>query len=210
MNRQQLGLWGTFAFATLAVVGMFVQVYLIGGYIFGETGWLSTHKDLGKLVHLFYVLTFVAALVGAWPNWRSTGWPFALAAVGTVQAFLAGRGDIDDGSNAAAARVPRGARPDRLRDRAHDRVAHLEDAPGHGLDRDGRKHVTATRPAARGRAQAARRWRRCLTTSTTRPSESAIPSASSSPRNVWFSNVFPPKYPSSAAYDAQMQPAATS
>ena len=38
---------------------MLVQVYLIGGYIFGETGWLSTHKDLGKLVHLFYVLTFV-------------------------------------------------------------------------------------------------------------------------------------------------------
>ena len=101
MNRQQLGLWGTFAFATLAVVGMLVQVYLIGGYIFGETGWLSTHKDLGKLVHLFYVLTFVAALVGAWPNWRRTGWPFALAAIGTVQAFLAGRGDINDGSNAA-------------------------------------------------------------------------------------------------------------
>ena len=97
MNRQQLGLWGTFAFATLAVVGMLVQVYLIGGYIFGETGWLSTHKDLGKLVHLFYVLTFVAALVGAWPNWRQTGWPFALAAIGTVQAFLAAAADIEKG-----------------------------------------------------------------------------------------------------------------
>jgi hypothetical protein len=101
MNRQRLGLWGTFAFATLAVIGMLVQVYLIGGYIFGGgNDWLDAHKNLGKVVHLFYVLTFVAALVGAWPNWRRTGWPFALAAVGTVQAFLAGRGHID-GSNAA-------------------------------------------------------------------------------------------------------------
>jgi hypothetical protein len=94
MDRQRLGLWGTFVFATLAVVGMLVQVYLIGGFIFGETDWLDAHKDLGKLVHLFYVLTFVSALVGAWPNWRSTTWPFALAAVGTVQAFLAGGGNV--------------------------------------------------------------------------------------------------------------------
>ena len=94
MDRRRLGLWGTFAFAALAAVGMVIQVYLIGGFIFGESGWLDTHKDLGKVVHLFYVLTFLSALVGAWPNWRSTGWPFALAALGTVQAFLAGGGDI--------------------------------------------------------------------------------------------------------------------
>jgi hypothetical protein len=100
MDRQRIGLWGTFIFATLAVVGMLVQVYLIGGYLFGEEGWLDTHKDLGKLVHLFYVLTFVAALVGAWPNWRKTGWPFALAALGTVQAFLAGGGNAG-GDNGA-------------------------------------------------------------------------------------------------------------
>jgi len=91
MNRQRLGLWGTFAFATLAVIGMLVQVYLIGGFLFGEgDGWLDAHRNLGKIVHLFYVLTFVSALVAAWPEWRKTGWPFALAALGTVQAFLAG------------------------------------------------------------------------------------------------------------------------
>jgi hypothetical protein len=96
MDRQRIGLWGTFVFAALTVIGMLIQVYLIGGYIFGESGWLDTHKNVGKLVHLFYVLTFVAALVGAWPNWRRTGWPFALAAIGTVQAFLAGRGAINN------------------------------------------------------------------------------------------------------------------
>jgi hypothetical protein len=101
MDRTRIGLWGTFVFAALAVVGMLVQVYLIGGFIFGEgSGWLDAHKDLGMLVHLFYVLTFVAALVGAWPNWRSTGWPFGLAVLGTIQAFLAGGGNVggDDGA----------------------------------------------------------------------------------------------------------------
>ena len=100
MGRQRIGLWGTFIFAALAVVGMLVQVYLIGGFIFGESGWLDTHKDLGMLVHLFYVLTFVAALVAFWPNWRATGWPFALAVLGTIQAFLAGGGNVggDDGA----------------------------------------------------------------------------------------------------------------
>jgi hypothetical protein len=94
MDRQRLGLWGTFIFATLAVIGMGVQVYLIGGFIFGENGWLDTHKDLGMVVHLFYVLTFLSALVGLWPNWRGTLWPFALAVIGSFQAFLAGGGDV--------------------------------------------------------------------------------------------------------------------
>jgi hypothetical protein len=110
MDRQRIGLWGTFVFAALAAVGMAVQVYLIGGFIFGENGWLDTHKDLGKLVHLFYILTFLSALLGAWPNWRSVTWPFALAVLGSIQAFLAGGGNVggEDGALHAfhAALVP--------------------------------------------------------------------------------------------------------
>ena len=100
MDRQRIGLWGTFVFAALAVIGMGVQVYLIGGFIFGQNGWLDTHKDLGMLVHLFYILTFLSALLAAWPNWRATGWAFALAVVGSIQAFLAGGGDVG-GDNGA-------------------------------------------------------------------------------------------------------------
>jgi hypothetical protein len=100
MDRQRIGLWGTFIFAALAVIGMGIQVYLIGGFIFGETGWLDTHKDLGMLVHLFYILTFLSALLAAWPNWRATTWPFALAVIGSLQAFLAGGGDVG-GDNGA-------------------------------------------------------------------------------------------------------------
>jgi hypothetical protein len=100
MDRQRLGLWGTVIFASLAAIGMAIQVYLIAGFIFGETGWLDTHKDLGKAVHLTYILTFISALVAAWPNWRATLWPFVLAVLGSVQAFLAGGGDVG-GDNAA-------------------------------------------------------------------------------------------------------------
>jgi hypothetical protein len=100
MDRQRIGLWGTLIFAGLAVIGMVIQVYLIAGFLFGETGWVDTHRDFGKLTHGFYVLTFLAALVGLWPNWRATAWPFLLALIGSVQAFLAGGGEAD-GDNAA-------------------------------------------------------------------------------------------------------------
>jgi hypothetical protein len=94
MDRQRLGLWGTTIFAALAAIGVLIQVYLIAGFLFGETGWVDTHKDLGKVfVHPMYILTFLAALVGAWPNWRLALWPFVLAVLGSIQAFLAG-GDM--------------------------------------------------------------------------------------------------------------------
>jgi hypothetical protein len=100
MDRQRIGLWGMFIFAALSVIGMGLQVYLIAGFIFGENGWLDTHKDLGMLVHLFYILTFLSALLAAWPNWRATGLAFSLAVIGSIQAFLAGGGDVG-GDNAA-------------------------------------------------------------------------------------------------------------
>jgi hypothetical protein len=93
ISRRRIGLWATIAFALLSAVGMFVQVYLIAGVLFGEA-WLELHKDLGKLVHLGYLLTFVAALVAAATDWRWLLWPFVLAVLGSTQAFLAGEFDV--------------------------------------------------------------------------------------------------------------------
>jgi hypothetical protein len=90
MDRQRVGLWATLLFAAASAVGVLFQVFFIGAFIFGEGDALEIHKDLGKVVHLCYVLTFVSALVAVWPEWRSAAWPFVLAVVGTVQAFLAG------------------------------------------------------------------------------------------------------------------------
>jgi hypothetical protein len=92
VDRQRLGTWGVFLFAAAAAAGVLFQVFFIGAYIFGEADALEIHKNVGKLVHLCYILTFVASLIGAWPNWRRTAWPFALAVLGTIQAFLAGGG----------------------------------------------------------------------------------------------------------------------
>ena len=57
----------------MSVIGMFVQVYLIAGVLFGED-WLQLHRDLGKLVHLGYLLTFGAALVASAPDRRCSRW----------------------------------------------------------------------------------------------------------------------------------------
>ena len=99
MDRHRIGLWGTVIFAGASVVGIIVQLYLIGGVVFGEgAGWLDAHKDFGKLVHLAYILTFLSALVAAWPRWRLALWPFVLAVIGSIQAFLAYGGDVGGGN----------------------------------------------------------------------------------------------------------------
>jgi asparagine N-glycosylation enzyme membrane subunit Stt3 len=81
--------WIHLGLATLVVVGVFVQVYLIGAYLFGAgTGALDAHRDAGFTVHALEVLVLVAALVAWLPRpqlWLS----LALALVGTAQIALA-------------------------------------------------------------------------------------------------------------------------
>ncbi|MDQ3121005.1 MAG: hypothetical protein M3Q59_00540 [Actinomycetota bacterium] len=99
MSRQRIGLWGTVIFAGASVVGVMVQLYLIGGYLFDpDDAWLDAHKAFGMIVHLAYILTFVFAIVAAWPKWRLALWPFVLAVIGSIQAFLAGGGDVGGGN----------------------------------------------------------------------------------------------------------------
>ena len=81
--------WVHLALSIAIVLGVFVQVYLIGAYIFGAgQGVLDAHKTTGYTVHGFEVLVFVAALV-AWLPWRDLGLSLLLAVIGTVQVALA-------------------------------------------------------------------------------------------------------------------------
>lgn len=81
--------WAHLALALAVVVGVFVQVYLIGAYIFGAgQGALDAHKTAGWTVHGFEMLVFVAALV-AWLPWVDLVLSLLLAVVGTVQVSLA-------------------------------------------------------------------------------------------------------------------------
>jgi hypothetical protein len=81
--------WAHLALTLAIVLGVFVQVYLIGAYIFGAgQGALDAHKTAGFTVHGFEVLVFVAALI-AWLPRRDLVLSLLLAVVGTVQVTLA-------------------------------------------------------------------------------------------------------------------------
>jgi hypothetical protein len=82
--------WLHLALALLIVVGVFLQVYLIGAYIFGAgQGALEVHESVGFTVHGFEVLIFFAAIV-AWLPRTDLGLSFLLMALGTAQIALAG------------------------------------------------------------------------------------------------------------------------
>lgn len=71
------------------VLGVFAQVYLIGGYIFGAgKGALDAHESVGFAVHGLEVLVLIAALV-AWLARADLILSLLLALVGTVQIALA-------------------------------------------------------------------------------------------------------------------------
>jgi hypothetical protein len=82
--------WAHLGLAVLIVAGVFVQVYLIGAYIFGAgTEALDAHRSVGFTVHGFEVLILVAALV-AWLPRADLGLSLLMAVGGTVQLALSG------------------------------------------------------------------------------------------------------------------------
>lgn len=90
LRRVRVGVrWVHMLLALAVVAGVFVQVYLIGAYIFGAgQSALDAHKSAGWTVHGFELLVFVAALV-AWLPWADLGLSLLLAVIGTVQVALA-------------------------------------------------------------------------------------------------------------------------
>jgi hypothetical protein len=81
--------WLHLALALAIVLGVFVQVYLIGAFIFGAgQSALDAHKTAGFTAHGLEVLIVIAALV-AWLPWRDLGLSLLLSVIGTVQVALA-------------------------------------------------------------------------------------------------------------------------
>ena len=53
--------------ASAEVVALvFLQVYLIAAYIFGDSGVLNSHVTVGRIVVVLELLVLVTALVGWW------------------------------------------------------------------------------------------------------------------------------------------------
>ena len=90
-QRSQRGAaWVHLALALAIAFGVFLQVYLIGAYIFGAGGdALDAHVDVGFTVHSLEVLLLLVALV-AWLPRADVGLSLLMALLGTTQIALAG------------------------------------------------------------------------------------------------------------------------
>ena len=81
--------WLNLAFASAIVVGVFVQVYLIGSYIFGAgQGALDAHRAVGFTLQGPELFVLLTALI-AWLPRIDLLLSLLVAVVGFVQAFLA-------------------------------------------------------------------------------------------------------------------------
>ena len=81
--------WLHLALALAIGLGVFLQVYLIGAYIFGAgSDALDAHKSVGFTVHGLEVLLFLVALV-AWLPRADVGLSLLMALLGTTQIALA-------------------------------------------------------------------------------------------------------------------------
>ena len=81
--------WLHLALALAIALGVFLQVYLIGAYIFGAgSEALDAHTSVGFTVHGLEVLVFLVALV-AWLPRADVGLSLLMALLGTTQIALA-------------------------------------------------------------------------------------------------------------------------
>ena len=88
--RNRAATWVNLVFASLVIVGVFVQVYLIASYAMGAgEDALDAHGFVGGvIVHGSEVFVFLSALVAFWKNWKWIAVCFGLPVLGTIQIFL--------------------------------------------------------------------------------------------------------------------------
>ena len=78
------------AAAATAVVGLiFVQLYLIGEYVYGDVSALQTHESVGKAVPFIELLVFLTALAGWWSSRIQVGLSLAFFLLGGIQVSFA-------------------------------------------------------------------------------------------------------------------------
>jgi hypothetical protein len=81
--------WLHLALALAIALGVFLQVYLIGAYIFGAgSAALDAHTNVGFTLHGLEVLLLLVALV-AWLPRSDVGLSLLMALLGTTQIALA-------------------------------------------------------------------------------------------------------------------------
>ena len=88
--RNRAATWVNLVFASIIVIGVFVQAYLIASYAMGAgEDALDMHGFVGGIViHGSEALVFISALVAFWGMWRWILVNLGLLVLGTVQIFL--------------------------------------------------------------------------------------------------------------------------
>jgi hypothetical protein len=89
--RSRAFVWINLVFASIVVIGVFLQVYFIASYFSGAgEGALDAHSFVGGvIVHGSELLVFLSALAAFWGAWKWIGFNFLLFLFGTIQIFLA-------------------------------------------------------------------------------------------------------------------------
>jgi hypothetical protein len=88
--KNRIATWVHFVFASIVVIGVFLQVYFIASYFSGAgEGALDAHAFMGGvIVHASELLVLISSLVAFWGIWKWIGWSALLFVLGTVQIFL--------------------------------------------------------------------------------------------------------------------------
>ena len=88
--RNRVATWLNLVFASIVVIGVFVQAYLIASYAMGAgDSALDAHGFIGfAVIHGSELLVFLTAIVAFWRMWRWIAVNFGLFVLGTVQIFL--------------------------------------------------------------------------------------------------------------------------
>ena len=88
--RNRVATWLNLVFASIIVIGVFVQAYLIASYAMGAgKDALDAHGLVGGLfIHASELLVFLTALAAFWGWWRWILVNLGLFVLGTVQIFL--------------------------------------------------------------------------------------------------------------------------
>jgi hypothetical protein len=89
--RNRIATWVNFVFASIVVIGVFLQAYFIAAYASGAgEGALDAHGFTGGLiVHGSELIVLISGLVAFWGAWKLVGMSALLFVFGTVQVFLA-------------------------------------------------------------------------------------------------------------------------
>lgn len=88
--RNRAATWVNLVFASIIVIGVFVQAYLIASFAMGAgDSALDAHGFVGGIViHASELIVFLSAIVAFWGMWRWIAVNFGLFVLGTVQIFL--------------------------------------------------------------------------------------------------------------------------